>query len=140
MRKIISLALLMVLIMSCHRTVDYAYGVGLNIKNNSSHTIKVSLTDAELPWGGKTYEIKANDEFIVKESVDGIPELTIYTASICFDSEIEAVYTISGDSSQYNVCNNDNWIVEKDEYSTMWTYTFTEEDFEYAKSQSSSDY
>lgn len=126
----------MILIMSCNRNIDYAYSVGLNIKNHSSHTIRLSLTDADWPWGGKTYEIQANEEVVVKESVDGIPELKIYTAAIYFDSEMEAVYTISGDSSQYNVCNNDNWIVEKDEYSTVWTYTFTDGDYDYAMAHS----
>lgn len=131
MRKIISLALLMVLIISCNRDIDYAYSVGLNIKNHSSHTIRLSLTDADWPWGGKTYEIWANEEVVVKESVDGIPELNIYTAVVYFDSAVEAIYTNSEDGSEYNICNNDNWVVEKDKYSTMWTYTFTEEDYDY---------
>lgn len=132
MRKIISLALLTILFMSCNRNVDYAYSVVLNIKNNSSHTIKLSLTDADWPWGGKTYEIKANDEVVVKESVDGIPELNIYTAAVCFDSALDVVYINSGDASEYNICNNDNWVVEKDKYSTIWTYAFTDQDYDYA--------
>ena len=65
---------------------------------------------------------------------NGSSLFVLTAAEVTFDSEVTVAYDNKGNLSEYNICVEDNWKYEIDGIIQKWTYTFTNDDFSYAKS------
>ena len=130
LKKAFCLFVSMLFLNSC--LVDHAYYCELKFINESSHDISISSVFLYT----KDYKIKINagSNISCGQECDGeSPTFKFSRADVCFDDNTAISYSELDEPSQYNICIEENWTYETDGFHHIWTYTFTDDDFEYAK-------
>ena len=129
MKKIFGLLFLLLVCAGCY-TEDITSS-RLYIENHSSHNI--SITSSYL--GSENYVVApGSSECISQVTGSGLSLFILQIAEVTFDDELIVAYDSKSDLTEYNICLEENWKYEEDGHMQKWTYTFTDEDFSYAKS------
>lgn len=119
-------------------TKDYSYTTGLIIENRSKHAIEISvqtnpggnrlipiplrLLDGEIHSGGYSTE----------GSFAGYPNFL--SARLKFDNNIEFVHRIEDGNAYHNFCDEKACVrSQPNKEREVFTFVFTDEDYEYAK-------
>lgn len=128
--KFLALALIMCTFTSC-LIIDYKYKEVLKLHNDSGIDIKVDIT-AYHPGNNCSVEIKDGENFIFSEEIS-IKEYTVtYATGEHFTYTEEAMYQ-PGTHSFIDYKENPNCICEGGKRTIVFSFTFTSDDYIYAK-------
>lgn len=142
MKKLIVFISFLAALAGCKKDVDYSYPMELVYLNETEHSISLTISsdytpmDIVLEKGGRYSRIWASGF-----GPNYPPQLT--EAKVTFDDEYTVFHRMTDQPGAYhNVCNNDDYkCTTMDDIKTgrVYTFSFTEEDYQYAVNASQED-
>ena len=141
MKKSLFLLLFSVLmICGCKKTVDYFYYETIELDNRTEHDITVRTVESN----ENPFEAAVPSHGVFRETKDlgeGVNPHSFVEVSVTFDNEYTVIHKKSDATSLYhNICHEENYRQTEDpdlERNTVYTFTFTNDDYDYAVSQAS---
>ncbi len=124
------------LAVSCWQEVDFGLFTKYYFINKTEHNIKFSTIHAA--WPSIEGEIKAGETYSSGEIESNILPQVFNPITVTFDDRYTvSYYPKTENGGKHNLCNPSNYIRTtegKHENIEVYTYTFTEGDYEYAVS------